>query len=350
MIARLAGWLSMIALVVGGAGMVQDVKAAGAEKGSLQSVIGGAKKEGTLNFYASSAMGPKGAIAIQDALNKKYGVALEFHYTPSGSMTRDVAKVATALAAGGPPDWDIMIVNDAHYNTLTKNDAVDRVDWVGSFGLEPKSLYYGGLAVTVASQFVAPAYNKQTLKPSDAPKNWDGLLDPKLKGKIGVASSTHHWARLAQLWGDEKTTQFVKALAEQKIMKGRVPEIYTRLQLGEVQVAATMVDDYIIVARRTGAPVVFVENIDPVIVTQWLGAPLQKAKHRNAAILLTVFLSSDEGQAVWEKIMGQTSMYIKGTSAYKRAQKGTVIALDAKFARTELGKLSRKYGKMLGYR
>ena len=96
-ISRLVGGLSVIAFVVGGPGLLQGAEAAGPEKVSLQSVVDGARKEGALNFYASSAMGPKGAIAIQDAMKKKYGVALEFHYTPSGSMTRDVAKVATAL-------------------------------------------------------------------------------------------------------------------------------------------------------------------------------------------------------------------------------------------------------------
>jgi ABC-type Fe3+ transport system substrate-binding protein len=32
----------------------------------------------------------------------------------------------------------------------------------------------------------------------DVPKKWEDLLDPEWKdGKLGVISSTHHWARLA---------------------------------------------------------------------------------------------------------------------------------------------------------
>ena len=350
MIARLFAVVTLAVFTAGTPGLVRDARAAAAAKVSLQSVIDGAKKEGVLNFYASAAMGPDGGRALKDALNKKYGLNLDLQFTGSGSMTRDVAKVVTELSTGTPPAWDVMVVNDAHYATLVNNEGVDLVDWGASFGIEPKALFYNGQAVAVATQFVAPAYNNQRLKPAEAPKRWEDLLDPKWKGKIGVSSATHHWARLAQVWGDAKTTKFVEALAKQSPAMGRVPEVYTRLQLGETLVAATMVDDYIDQAKKTGSPVVFIENPDPIIATHFLSAPLKQAKHRNAAILVTVFLSSPEGQAVWEKIMGQTSMYFKGTPAYQYVQKKNVVALDYKFALTQLEDLSTKYGRLIGYR
>ncbi|MBI3013893.1 MAG: extracellular solute-binding protein [Candidatus Tectomicrobia bacterium] len=350
MMGRLVAFFACAVFAAGVPGFVEDAPAATAAKVSLQSVIDGARKEGVLEFYASAAMGPEGGRAIKDALNGKFRLNLDLKFTGSGSMTRDVAKVVTELSAGAPATWDIMVVNDAHYATLVNNEALDSVDWGGSFGIEPKAIFYNGLAVAVATQFVSPAYNNQRVKPADAPKRWEDLLDPKWKGKIGVSSATHHWARLAQVWGDEKTTKFVEALAKQSPALGRVPEVYTRLQLGETLVAATMVDDYIDQAKKTGAPVVFIDNPDPIIATHFLAAPLKRAKHRNAAILITAFLASPEGQAVWAKIMGQTSMYFQGTPAYQFAQKKNVVPLDYKFALTQLEDLSSKYGRLIGYR
>ena len=73
----------------------------------------GAKKEGVIDFYGPSTLGPEGAQAIVSAFNKKYGLNVKVNFTPSGNMTRDTAKVIGLSASGQPPEWDIMLVTDA---------------------------------------------------------------------------------------------------------------------------------------------------------------------------------------------------------------------------------------------
>jgi len=66
---------------------------------------------------------------------------------------------------------------------------------------------------------------------------WQDLLDPKWKGgKLGMSTATHHLARLATLWGENKTTEFVKLLARQEPLLGEFGNLYSRMQLGEVLV------------------------------------------------------------------------------------------------------------------
>jgi hypothetical protein len=48
-----------------------------------------AKKEGSIEFYGPSTLGPEGAQAIVSAFNKKYGLNVKVNFTPSGNMTRD---------------------------------------------------------------------------------------------------------------------------------------------------------------------------------------------------------------------------------------------------------------------
>src|SRR6186997_675747 len=70
-------------------------------------LIAAAKKEGVIDFYGPSTLGPEGAQAIVSAFNKKYGLNIKVNFTPSGNMTRDTAKVIGLSASGQPPEWDI---------------------------------------------------------------------------------------------------------------------------------------------------------------------------------------------------------------------------------------------------
>ena len=78
----------------------------------LDDLLAGAKKEGVIDFYGPSTLGPEGAQAIVAAFNKKYGLNVKVNFTPSGNMTRDTAKVIGLSASGQPPEWDIMLVTD----------------------------------------------------------------------------------------------------------------------------------------------------------------------------------------------------------------------------------------------
>jgi hypothetical protein len=76
-------------------------------------LIAAAKKEGQLELLAPSTLGPHGAQALGAGLNKKYGVNVTAHYSPSNNMVADVAKLVTQSVAGAPPEWDLMVVTDA---------------------------------------------------------------------------------------------------------------------------------------------------------------------------------------------------------------------------------------------
>jgi iron(III) transport system substrate-binding protein len=163
-----------------------------------------------------------------------------------------------------------------------------------------------------------------------------------------VTVATHHLARLATAWGEEKTTKFVKALAKQEPSLGRLGEIYNRLQLGEVLIAVTLTDSYIHTAKKAGAPIVHAEDVQPVISPAYYAGVLKGARHPNVGHLFAAFLTSSEGQTLWEKYGGQTSAFIPGTPAYKYAQGKQVIYMTQDQAGM-IDKLAREYGKMLGF-
>ena len=231
----------------------------------IDDLIAGAKKEGVIEFYGPSTLTPQGAQALASAFNKKYGLNVKLQFSPSGNMTRDIGKVVGLGASGVPPEWDLMVVTDAHHATLWVKKMHQPFDYK-SIGVDPKAIQYDNGAVSFANQFVLPAYNKQLVAAKDAPKSWEDLLNPKWKGKIGVSSATHHMARLAAgPWGEEKATNFVKALTKQDLILGRLGEIYNRLLLGEIVVAVSLSDSEIKSEKNKSAPVVHAEAVSPLI-------------------------------------------------------------------------------------
>ena len=314
----------------------------------VDELVAAAKKEGTVEFYAPSTLTPQGAQALTAALNQKYGLNIKMQYSPSGNMTRDIGKLVGLAASAVPPEWDLMVVTDAHHATLWLRKLHQTFDY-RSLGVDSKAIQYDNGAVSFANQFVLPAYNKQLVSAKDAPKSWDDLLNPKWKGKMGVSSATHHLARLAAgPWGEEKTTQFVNALTKQELILGRLGEIYNRLLLGEIVVAASLSDSEIKTEKNKGAPVVHAEGVTPLIAPAYHAGVPKNAPHPKVGHLFAAFLTTPEAQKIWEKYAGQSSALIPGTSAYKYVQGKKVVYMSQEQSEA-VDRLSREYGKIFGF-
>src|SRR5918995_7145893 len=218
----------------------------------LDDLIAAARKEGTLDFYGPSTLKADGAQALTQAFNKRYGTNIDVKFIPSGSMTRDVGKVATQMATGAPPEWDVMVATDAHHASLWLRKLQKPFDYK-SLGVDEKLIDHDGGSISFVHQYIVPAYNSSMVASKDAPKSWEDLLQPKWKGKVGVTTATHHLGRLAfGPWGEEKTTAYVTALAQQNPVLGELGPTYSRLQLGEIVVALSLTDSYITSPNKRG--------------------------------------------------------------------------------------------------
>jgi iron(III) transport system substrate-binding protein len=312
-------------------------------------LIAAAKKEGVLELYAASTLGAQGAQALGAAFNKKYGLNTRVNYHPSGNMTRDVAKIVGLAASGVVPEWDLMVVTDAHHGSLWVRKLHVPFNY-GSVGVDRNAVQYDAGTVSIANQMILPAYNRKILSAGDVPKSWTDLLDPKWKdGKLGVISSTHHWARLAAgPWGVEKTSEFVKQLSAQKPILGRGGEIAQRLLLGEVMISATMHDDQIQEAAEKGSPLAFADQVQPVISAEYHAGVLKGAVHPATGHLFAAFLTTPQAQEVLDKYLGLSSVHVDGTRAHRFAQGKQLVFMKQDKAQL-VDKLAREYGKVLGF-
>ena len=315
----------------------------------LDDLIAAAKKEGTLDFYGPSTLKADGAQAFSQAFNNKYGTNIKVKFIPSGSMTRDVGKVATQAATGAPPEWDVMVATDAHHASLWLRKLHKPFDY-RSLGVDEKLIDHESSSISFVHQYIVPVYNNSMVSPQDAPKSWEDLLQPRWKGKLGVTTATHHFGRLAVgPWGEEKTTAYVKALAQQNPVVGQLGPTYTRLQLGEILVAFSLTDSYIYLAKQTGAPVAAADEVQPVIAPSYHVGVLKGAQHPNAAHLFAIFMTTPESQQIWEREVGVSSALIPGTTYYRKA-KGKQMIYMTKDQAEKVDQLAKKYGKIVGIR
>jgi iron(III) transport system substrate-binding protein len=337
----------MLVLLLGLVLLLADVHSAFAAP--IDDLIAAAKKEGVIELLAPSTTGDKGAQALGAAFNKKYGLNIKINYSPSSNMTGDVARLVMAAASRATPEWDLMLVTDAHHATLWGKQLHQPFDYA-KLGIAKELIQYDNGVVSLANQFVLPAYNKTIARAQDVPKRWEDLLDSKWKGgKLGVSTATHHLARLAVgPWGEAKTSEFVGALAKQEPILGTLANLYNRLLLGEILLISTLTDSFISQAKHDNAPIVFAEGLDPVISPAYNAGVPKGARHPNVGHLFAIFLTNLEAQELWEKHNGQTSALIPGTTAYKYAQGKRLLQMHQNQAQT-VDKLARQYGKVLGF-
>lgn len=74
-------------------------------------------------------------------------------------MTRDIGKIVGLAASGMAPEWDLMVVTDAHHGSLWTRKLHLPFDYQ-TLGVDESATQYDGGTVSIANQMILPAYNK----------------------------------------------------------------------------------------------------------------------------------------------------------------------------------------------
>src|SRR5262249_58116108 len=145
------------------------------------------------------------------------------------------------------------------------------------------------------------AYNSSLLKPEDAPKGFNDLLDPKYTGKIvnahpvysgTIMTATHQIAR-------ELGWSYFEKLAKQKVLQVQsATEPPKKIEAGERAVAADGSDYLFWMAKERGAPIEVVHAVEGTPQISNPMAVFKAAPHPHAPRLLFASIISGAGQAV----------------------------------------------------
>jgi iron(III) transport system substrate-binding protein len=301
----------------------------GSASSQSSQLVAAAKKEGALKFYGPSTLTHDGVQLLAQAFNKKHSTNIKVTYYPSKSMTAEVNKMIGLSATGIEPEYDVMAIIDGLHGALWTKKLHVPFDYA-PLGIDPKTIHFDSGTVSVANQIVLPGYNTNNLAAHDVPKRWEDLLDPKWKGrKIGIPTATGQMDYLAIRWGEQKFIQFATELAKQEPIPGRLGELYTRLQIGEILIASTLIDSFVNLAEKTKAPIAQAQ-IQPVVAPAYHAGVLKGSANPNAGHLFVAFLVTPEAQSIWEKHGGESSAFIAGTKMHRYVQGKDVIYLTQK--------------------
>jgi iron(III) transport system substrate-binding protein len=265
-----------------------------------QILLAGAKIEGKVVWYTSLAGGSYKALV--EAFEAKYpGVKVEVYRAPGAELTLRITEEAKARRYLA----DALETTEEPLTALREAKLLTPFNspYLRNYPAEAKEKVAGGLVLWAIAResYVGFAYNKEKIPAAAVPKNFEGLLNPELKGRM-VFGTGGTGPEIIGAMLKVKGEAFVKKLKGQEIRLFTIgsPAIRDQIAMGEIEAAPVIFQTHALEAAEKGAPV---EWLPMDIVPVHAGAAILATRppHPHAALLMVDFLLSRDGQAVLER-------------------------------------------------
>jgi iron(III) transport system substrate-binding protein len=260
-------------------------------------LVAGARKEGTLVVYTSLATSE--SVPLTQAFEKKYGVKVELWR----SLSDQVARRALNEARARRHSVDVVETNGPELEALARERVVARfaspyIADIPAWGVPAHRMW-----VSDRVDFFVVAFNTAKVRRDELPATYEGFLDPKWKGRIGLEATDQEWlAGLAKHWGEKRALEFFRALAAMKpdVRKGHVL-LSEMVAAGEVPVSLTNYASNADSMKRRRKPIDW-KPVEPVIGRPQALGLAASAPHPHAALLFADFVLSPEGQELFNSM------------------------------------------------
>jgi len=175
--------------------------------------------------------------------------------------------------------------------------------YLGAYPPAAQAMTKNGLVLWVIAResYVGLAYNKKTIPLPAVPKNFDGLLNPALKGQLAIGTGGTG-SRVVGAMLKAKGEAFIKRLKGQDIRLFNLGSVglLDQIATGEIGASPVIFQTNALETIEKGAPIEWVP-MELVPVNAGGAAIAARAPHPHAALLMVDFLLSPEGQKVLEK-------------------------------------------------
>src|SRR5262245_2578959 len=173
-------------------------------------LVAGAKKEGELLLYSSLTQDDQLKLAAD--FKKRYGVTVKFW---RGSQAH-ILQRALSETRGGRFEFDVLETNAPQIEVLARSKLLQKMN---SPYLEqellPETVPEHGEWAPDRLNLIVYAYNTSAVRPTDVPKTWQDLLDPKWKRRIGMESTNVEWfASLVEAMGEKPGLDLFRRLVD----------------------------------------------------------------------------------------------------------------------------------------
>jgi iron(III) transport system substrate-binding protein len=256
-----------------------------------QRLIAAAKKEGSVTFYTSMQTQESGPLA--KAFEAKYGIKVQLWRATSDQVIQRIVNEARANRQG----VDVLETNAPEVDQIARENIVaafhsahgaDLPDWA----IPPHRRWYAARA-----NLWVVAFNTGKVKKEEIPPTYEGFVDPKWKGRIGIESTDQDWmyAVINYLGVERGMEMFRKLSALRPDMRLGHALLAQLIGAGEIQVGLTVYSGNADSIKKRGGPVDWVA-VEPIVGRPQAVAVARNARNPNAALLFAEFMLSPEGQ------------------------------------------------------
>jgi iron(III) transport system substrate-binding protein len=290
-----------------------------AANAELQALVAAARQEGQLSLVWGSGMfgGEDGVRRLNDAFNRRYGLATSLHFTPSPVGVEMTRRLIVEAQAGRAATTDLFTSAPNDTLALIRGDAVEPVDWPSWAPnvQDPKLIATRGMAVAAQSYMPVISYSSTRVSGAAIPRSMEDLLKPEYKGRIATTPYAAWFGSLAapEVWGSQRTLDYVARFSDQVAGLIRCSE-NQRLVSGEFDLfAIDCTHRDTMRMRAQGQPVDFTLAADvPLVSTFYLTIP-RRAPHPATAKLWIDYVLSREGQDILYELDGQDNVDVPGS-------------------------------------
>ena len=264
-------------------------------------LVSGAKAEGKVVWYTSLAGSSYKELA--QGFEKKYpGIKVEVYRAASNDlMARIGAEAKARQYLVDTIETTLPLLKSLREDGLLAVYTSPHLSKYPSHAKEKagNGLYYWGVN---RESFIGVGYNPNLIPPRAVPKDFNGLLNPQFKGKIGFATSdtgVRMMGAILRFKGEE----FARKLKAQEIslhsVSGRA--MADMAISGEIPISPTIFRDHAMESKGKGAPIDWVP-MEAVPTNAGATAIVYQAPHPHAAVLMADFILSPEGQKILENL------------------------------------------------
>src|SRR3989442_54731 len=217
-------------------------------------LIEAGKKEGKVAVYGS--LESDTADGVFSMFKKKTGIEVDYW---RASATKVMDRALSEYRADKPL-FDIILTNDNPMQIMLKQDIFAKYDSPSAKEF-PKDAVDPNLGPRYRNVIIGILYNKNAIKPADAPKSLEDLVKPQYRDKLVMPDPTQHttttqWiASLEKLISKEKAGKFIRDLAATKpvLVESLLPAA-ERMTTEETPIAITYIK-YAYIFGQKSAPV-----------------------------------------------------------------------------------------------
>jgi iron(III) transport system substrate-binding protein len=310
-----------------------------------QKLIDGAKKEGKVVIYSFTAVDQ--LKPLLDEFQKKYPFITAEHYRGNASAVFN--KFATESRAR-QTFADVIDISAGETHTLWEMGLIDPYFSPSRDGIPKDFMDDKGFWTAHYHFVIALGFNTKAIKPVEAPKSYDDLLNPKWKGRFSLDPADQDlFGALLLHWGKEKALSYFKALAklEPRMVTGHTQQA-NLVGAGEIPMAPWLYGYRPLQLKDGGAPV---ETLlfDPVLSNPaYLLLTKNSSRPHAAALLIDWALSADGGMKFFAEKFGRTPTRTGLKERFPQLRVNNYLVVKPEIVGPNFKEFTRLYNEIFG--